>query len=157
MPRKPKPPSCEDCYFRKNMLCALELEEPCTTFRPDRPEGLVPPRQPVLLMRPPRWATHPLPVGAVPDRPSAATIAAGPSIAYEDVAHLSAGGGGDGGASPQAFAQGTRVVPGLDRDLPERAAPEFRGVGRPTPSTVAPVGATSDAGSGRCMFPCTTR
>ena len=61
MPRKPKPPSCEDCYFRKNMLCALELEEPCTTFRPDRPEGLVPPRQPVLLMRPPRWATHPRP------------------------------------------------------------------------------------------------
>ena len=57
MPRKPKPPSCEDCYFHKNLLCALELDEPCTTFRPNRPEGLVPPRQPVLLMRPPRWAT----------------------------------------------------------------------------------------------------
>ena len=57
MPRKPKPPTCEDCYFRKNMLCALELDEPCTTFRPNRPEGLVPPRQPVLLMRPPRWAS----------------------------------------------------------------------------------------------------
>jgi hypothetical protein len=40
------------------MLCALELDEPCATFRPDRPEGLVPPRQPVLLMRAPRWATH---------------------------------------------------------------------------------------------------
>ncbi len=53
-----KPPSCDDCYFRKNMLCALQLEEPCATFRPDRPEGLVPPRQPVLLMRPPRWATQ---------------------------------------------------------------------------------------------------
>jgi hypothetical protein len=37
------------------MLCALDLEEPCATFRPDRPEGLVPPRQPVLLMRTPRW------------------------------------------------------------------------------------------------------
>lgn len=58
VPRKPKAPSCDDCYFRKNMLCALELEEPCTTFRPNRPEGLVPPRQPVLLMRPPRWATE---------------------------------------------------------------------------------------------------
>lgn len=58
VPRKPKPPTCEDCYFRRNTLCALELEEPCTTFRPNRPEGLVPPKQPVLLMRPPRWATH---------------------------------------------------------------------------------------------------
>jgi hypothetical protein len=58
MPRKPKPPSCDDCYFRKNLLCALELEEPCTTFRPNRPEGLVPPKQPVLLMRPPRWASQ---------------------------------------------------------------------------------------------------
>jgi hypothetical protein len=58
VPRKPKPPTCDDCYFRKNMLCALELEEPCTTFRQDRPEGLVPPRQPVLLMRPPRWANQ---------------------------------------------------------------------------------------------------
>lgn len=49
-------PRCEDCYFRRNMLCALDLEEPCSTFRPNRPEGLVPPRQPVLLMRAPRWA-----------------------------------------------------------------------------------------------------
>src|SRR5215510_5467500 len=60
MPRKPKPPTCDDCYFRKNLLCALELEEPCTTFRPNRPEGLVPPKQPVLLMRPPRWARRAL-------------------------------------------------------------------------------------------------
>jgi hypothetical protein len=58
MPRKPKPPTCEDCYFRKNLLCALELEEPCATFRPNRPEGLVPPRQPVLLMRPARWSSR---------------------------------------------------------------------------------------------------
>jgi|GEM_PF-354091 len=49
-------PSCEDCFFGRNLLCALELDEPCATFRPDRPEGLVPPRQPVLLMRAPRWA-----------------------------------------------------------------------------------------------------
>ncbi len=38
------------------MLCALDLEEPCGTFRESRPEGLVPPRQPMLLLRPPRWA-----------------------------------------------------------------------------------------------------
>ena len=37
--------SCEDCYFRCNLLCALDLEEPCTTFRPDHPDGLRPPRQ----------------------------------------------------------------------------------------------------------------
>lgn len=57
VPRKKKQPSCEDCYFRRNLLCALELDEPCATFRANRPEGLVPPRQPVLLMRPPRWAS----------------------------------------------------------------------------------------------------
>ncbi|HWD11448.1 MAG TPA: hypothetical protein VG366_06360 [Solirubrobacteraceae bacterium] len=26
--------SCEQCFFRVNLLCALELAEPCTTFRP---------------------------------------------------------------------------------------------------------------------------
>jgi len=58
VPRAKKKPTCEDCYCQKNMLCALELGEPCATFRPNRPEGLVPPKQPVLLMRPPRWATQ---------------------------------------------------------------------------------------------------
>ena len=81
MPRKPKPPTCEDCYFRKNMLCALELDEPCTTFRPNRPEGLVPPRQPVLLMRPPRWATQPALLGA-PRRPAVRT---GARVSSRDV------------------------------------------------------------------------
>jgi hypothetical protein len=33
------------------MLCALELDEPCSTFRPHSPEGLVPPTQPALLIR----------------------------------------------------------------------------------------------------------
>lgn len=37
--------SCEDCYFRRNLLCALDLGEPCGTFRPDAPEGLRPPKQ----------------------------------------------------------------------------------------------------------------
>jgi hypothetical protein len=43
--------SCEDCFFHRRNLCALGLDEPCPTFRPDTPAGLVPPRQPALLMR----------------------------------------------------------------------------------------------------------
>jgi hypothetical protein len=43
--------SCEDCFFHRNLLCALDLDEPCSTFRPDGPSGLVPPRQPALLVR----------------------------------------------------------------------------------------------------------
>jgi hypothetical protein len=45
--------SCEDCYFHRHLLCALDLDEPCSTFRPDGPEGLAPPVQPVLLVRQP--------------------------------------------------------------------------------------------------------
>jgi hypothetical protein len=37
--------TCEDCYFGRNLLCALALEEACATFRPNAPEGLRPPRQ----------------------------------------------------------------------------------------------------------------
>ena len=37
--------TCDDCFFRCHLLCALELDEPCTTFRPNRPEGLRPPHQ----------------------------------------------------------------------------------------------------------------
>ena len=36
--------SCEQCYFRVNLLCALELEEPCATFRPHEAQ-LKPPQQ----------------------------------------------------------------------------------------------------------------
>jgi hypothetical protein len=43
--------SCEDCFFHRRMLCALDLDEPCSTFRADSPQGLVPPRQPALLLR----------------------------------------------------------------------------------------------------------
>ena len=43
--------SCEECCFHRRLLCALDLDEPCSTFRPDSPEGLVPPRQPALLVR----------------------------------------------------------------------------------------------------------
>ncbi|MBO0768854.1 MAG: hypothetical protein J2O48_09250 [Solirubrobacterales bacterium] len=43
--------SCEDCFFHKNMLCAVTQSGPCPTFRPDRPEGLAPPRQLSLNFR----------------------------------------------------------------------------------------------------------
>ena len=43
--------SCEDCFFHRHLLCALDLDEPCSTFRPDTEAGLVPPRQPALLVR----------------------------------------------------------------------------------------------------------
>ncbi len=36
---------CEYCFFRRNTLCALALDEPSPTFRPDHPDGLQPPRQ----------------------------------------------------------------------------------------------------------------
>ena len=42
-------PSCVDCFFHCQMLCALDLDEPCSTFRPNTADGLVPPRQPALL------------------------------------------------------------------------------------------------------------
>jgi hypothetical protein len=44
-------PNCVDCFFHCNMLCALDLDEPCSTFRPNTEDGLVPPRQPSLLLR----------------------------------------------------------------------------------------------------------
>jgi hypothetical protein len=50
VPKPSKRPSCETCFFRQNMLCALDLNEPCTTFRPaDR--GLQPERQLSFVFR----------------------------------------------------------------------------------------------------------
>lgn len=43
--------TCDDCFFRRNMLCALAEQEPCTTFRPDHPEGLRPPDQMRFVFR----------------------------------------------------------------------------------------------------------
>lgn len=37
--------TCEQCFFRCHGLCALQLQEPCPTFRPDSGDGLRPPRQ----------------------------------------------------------------------------------------------------------------
>jgi hypothetical protein len=43
--------TCDDCFFRARNLCALGLDEPCPTFRPDGPEGLIPPVQTELRPR----------------------------------------------------------------------------------------------------------
>jgi hypothetical protein len=42
--------TCDDCYFRCNLLCALEVDEPCATFRPDEAQ-LAPPQQLRLVFR----------------------------------------------------------------------------------------------------------
>jgi hypothetical protein len=36
--------TCDECYFRCNLLCALDLSEPCATFRPNEAQ-LRPPQQ----------------------------------------------------------------------------------------------------------------
>ena len=43
-------PSCEGCYFRVNLLCALELDEPCSTYRPNEAQ-LRPPQQMRFVFR----------------------------------------------------------------------------------------------------------
>ena len=43
--------TCEDCFFGRNGLCALALDQPCATFRPDSPEGLRPPSQMRFVFR----------------------------------------------------------------------------------------------------------
>jgi hypothetical protein len=42
--RAPGKVSCEECFFRVNLLCALNLDEPCSTFRPNEAQ-LRPPQQ----------------------------------------------------------------------------------------------------------------
>ncbi len=44
--------TCDDCYFRRAALCALDLTEPCPTFRHHSRGVLAPPRQPRLVPRP---------------------------------------------------------------------------------------------------------
>jgi hypothetical protein len=43
-------PTCEGCYFRVNLLCALQVEEPCSTFRPNEAQ-LRPPQQMRFVFR----------------------------------------------------------------------------------------------------------
>ena len=47
---KTKPVRCEDCFFHQNMLCALNLGKPCTTFRAAE-RGLAPERQLAFVFR----------------------------------------------------------------------------------------------------------
>jgi hypothetical protein len=37
--------SCDNCFFRQNLLCAVIDAEPCASFRPNGPDGLRPPSQ----------------------------------------------------------------------------------------------------------------
>jgi hypothetical protein len=48
--------SCKDCYFHKNMLCALKLQEPCPTYRPAE-RNLEPERQLAFVFRTERTRT----------------------------------------------------------------------------------------------------
>ncbi len=47
------PATCEDCFFGANQLCAVTSSGPCTTYRPNRPEGLRPPSQLRFVFRRP--------------------------------------------------------------------------------------------------------
>ena len=49
--RKQGKVSCEDCFFRQNLLCALDCKEACPTFRPNHPDGLRPPQQMHFVFR----------------------------------------------------------------------------------------------------------
>lgn len=44
-------PTCDDCYFRQEALCALPGDRPCPTFRAAARAGLNPPAQPPLIAR----------------------------------------------------------------------------------------------------------
>ena len=47
---KTRKPTCDDCFFMKNNLCALKLEGPCPTFRPAE-RNLAPERQLAFVFR----------------------------------------------------------------------------------------------------------
>jgi hypothetical protein len=53
---KAKRATCENCYFRQNMLCALDLAGPCPTHRPAE-RGLKPERQLSFVFRTQRTRT----------------------------------------------------------------------------------------------------
>ena len=44
-------PSCENCFFHQNLLCAITDAGPCSTYRPNHPEGLRPPTQMRFVFR----------------------------------------------------------------------------------------------------------
>lgn len=61
-------PSCEGCFFGRQRLCALELDGPCATFRPDSPEGLRPQRQLRFAFRVADAAAPEVPARRAPQR-----------------------------------------------------------------------------------------
>ena len=44
--------TCDDCFFRREGLCALPGNEPCPTFRLAKAGTLAPPKQATLVPRP---------------------------------------------------------------------------------------------------------
>jgi hypothetical protein len=62
--------NCNDCFFRKTSLCALDLSEPCPTFRPALRGEMVAPRQarlvePMPQLGAPVWSGARVAAGAV--------------------------------------------------------------------------------------------
>ena len=53
--------TCDDCYFRREALCALLVPVPCPTFRLAAKGQLAPPRQPRLVLRDPLRPPRPAP------------------------------------------------------------------------------------------------
>jgi hypothetical protein len=49
--------SCNDCFFRKTSLCALDLAEPCPTFRPALKGQMVAPPQARLVEPEPQFSS----------------------------------------------------------------------------------------------------
>jgi hypothetical protein len=43
--------SCEDCFFRQHLLCAVSDCGPCASYRPNHPDGLRPPSQLQFVFR----------------------------------------------------------------------------------------------------------
>ena len=48
--------TCDDCFFRREGLCALAGNTPCPTFRATEKGTLAPPRHPQLIPRQVRLA-----------------------------------------------------------------------------------------------------
>jgi hypothetical protein len=55
MAQKARCVTCNDCFFCKTSLCALDLSEPCPTFRPVLKGRMVAPRQPRLVEPAPQF------------------------------------------------------------------------------------------------------
>jgi hypothetical protein len=52
MPKRTSEVTCDDCFFRREGLCALPGNVTCPTFRAAATEALTPPRQARLVPRP---------------------------------------------------------------------------------------------------------